>query len=309
MSSYGIAIRFKSYQWEKRHEKQKEHSLQKNPSVTKAKMSDSIINNTTQENLRKKSRNNDLNASVVNLYEQDLSKNTKYRLECTLDNSLCTKFKKDNILTAIEILLAIEIKSEKIHELGFQKIGVDFDSKKEANNIVTNQDLSKKGLTANISFRCVYRRGVIKSIEENFDLETLKWEGVSEELPIYKAERICITIKEDREIKNVVTRNVIKNVATRNVIITSKGEILPERKYLYGVAPTRVHLFMSRVRICYNCFSFGHTSALCKKPKKCKIVETYFIPRTPKRNASFKHHVLTAKGMTPQMATNANTSK
>lgn len=106
----------------------------------------------------------------------------------------------------------------------------------------------------------MYRKGVIKCIKEDFNMDTLKWKGVSDLAPIYKVKRIFKTMKEGTE---------LKKIATRNIIITFEGDILPETIYLYGVAPTRVHMYIPKVRICYNCFAFGHTTAFCKKERKC----------------------------------------
>lgn len=115
----------------------------------------------------------------------------------------------------------------------------------------------------------------LKSIKENFKLETLKWGKVSDKVPIYKAERIYRTVKEGNE---------IKKVATRNITLTFERDILPETIYLYGVAPTRVRLFMPRVRLCYNCFSFGYTSTMRKKEKNASIVEILSSHKTVKMN-------------------------
>lgn len=90
-----------------------------------------------------------------------MDNNTKHRVEFTLNKNKTTKHKKDNILTAIEILLEVGIKSKKIIELGFQKIGVDFDTREEANSIVANTELPKLGLTANVPYRYLFRKGVI----------------------------------------------------------------------------------------------------------------------------------------------------
>lgn len=92
---------------------------------------------------------------------------------------------------------------------------------------------------------------------ENFKLN---WEGVSDEAPIVNAERIYRTVKENGE---------IKKIPTRSITITFQGDTLPVTIYLYGIAPTRVHMYIPRVRICYNCFAFGHISTLCKRERKC----------------------------------------
>lgn len=217
-------------------------------------------------NLSVNSKETDLSTKIpkisdvrpINLYTVKTTNNL-YRVEIVMNDEHTSKYKSTNILYICNALRKMNIVPKKSCDLGFRKIGVDFDSMDEANSFIANPTLKEKGLQAYIPYRNISRKGVIKSIDPDFDLEILKEDHTSP-YKIIKAERLCRTERNGEQ---------VNRIPTTSIIITFEGDFLPDSIKLFGIAPWKVFPYIPKVKICFNCFGFGHTKEFCKRSSKC----------------------------------------
>lgn len=56
---------------------------------------------------------------------------------------------------------------------------------------------------------------------------------------------------------------------TENLILTFEGESLPSHVILFTSAGWKVHPYVQQVKICFNCYNFGHSRAQCRLKQVC----------------------------------------
>lgn len=136
---------------------------------------------------------------------------------------------------------------------------VTFSSKTMANNAISNKMLSDVGLIAFIPKFKVSRKVVIREIPENFLLDELK-EVIEDEntnLVVLNIFRLKRRDRETRKLKD-----------SQTVCIELRGEVLPEKIYIYKTVNVVIP-YISSVRFCYKCGLIGHISEYCEKPETC----------------------------------------
>lgn len=74
--------------------------------------------------------------------------------------------------------------------------------------------------------------------------------------------------KYDKEVKDK-----FETVVTKNILVKFNGRSVPEYITLYGgLVKIKVRPYISAVKQCFNCYSYGHTKANCKRKKKICLI-------------------------------------
>nr|XP_029734340.1 uncharacterized protein LOC109399375 [Aedes albopictus] len=142
-----------------------------------------------------------------------------------------------------------------IKKIGRAKVLVFFSEWKEANRLVTCQNLSLKRFKAFIPKSFVTVKGVIA--------------GIPEEL---EAEEILTDIETNKEVMEVfrMQRTVApgKRVPIKKLGVVFRSNKLPEYVRVYSVI-TKVEPYVTKAVMCNACLRYGHIALNCKSRKRC----------------------------------------
>lgn len=87
---------------------------------------------------------------------------TPDRVEIVLMDNFAKKNKNYNILQIRYELYELGYRNLITKDLGFKKVGIDFETYQEANNLITEPSLAARGLRAYILMRHLIHKGVIR---------------------------------------------------------------------------------------------------------------------------------------------------
>ena len=174
----------------------------------------------------------------------NISANTK-RLNATHTGKvLMTKFKPEQLA--------------HIYSSGkFQNTAI-FSSASAANDCLSLGILTASNLTAYIPDSFLSCEGLIRGVPTDFPVEELLTN-------IKSPHKILDIRRQNRKIKK---NNQFELIPTQSVYLRFEGRIRPDQVSLFQVRYP-VDPWYAPIKICYQCFMFGHVSLQCKSQPKC----------------------------------------
>lgn len=168
------------------------------------------------------------------------------------------KSKRIHVMEVAKILHNIEVKNYKsLTVAGKNRFKVTFDKPKQAEALI-NSKLLADCFKYNVYVPNMFKQtiGVVRNIPPSITEEEIQANIVSNK-KIQKIERI----------KRMLNKELI---STYSVKIFVEGEKLPEEITLYGI-PAKVEVYIFPLRICFNCWRYGHKAKACKAKIRCKL--------------------------------------
>lgn len=154
---------------------------------------------------------------------------------------------------------------KKILNKGSNRISVEFDNYKSANEFIVNPYLIKKGYSIYIPTNYITVKGIVRQIHKDISIEELV-KSIDSPFQIIDIIRLNRKIlkKHDETDRTTVTYE-----PTNTILITFKGVNLPRTIAIYNLIK-HVTPYVAPVTQCFQCLLYGHTKKLCKnKNKKC----------------------------------------
>lgn len=145
-----------------------------------------------------------------------------------------------------------------ITKAGSNRVKVEFKNLTTANNILNSKNLQLNSLRAYIPETVLYRKGVIKNVDQTLSTEEIG-EVIQTDITIKHIRRITRRIENYGE---QITSN------TTTVVLTFRGQKLPEYVSIYG-AKCKVAPYTYKVTQCEKCFRFGHIKRQCRSNERC----------------------------------------
>ncbi|CAK9799229.1 Probable RNA-directed DNA polymerase from transposon X-element [Anthophora plagiata] len=176
---------------------------------------------------------------------------------------LCKTRGSQNSLTVAKILSSANTGVVEMKPQGFGKLEVTFRTAQQANNFVLNDNAILRPLRAFIPKFRIQRRGIIKNVDIDHDIQEVFKMSYSP-CPIIHARRL------NRRIRNTET-NTTEWVPSETILVTFEGSVLPDSIKLYNLIVTPVEVYVEPPKTCNNCFKFEHTSKFCRSPRICKL--------------------------------------
>lgn len=149
----------------------------------------------------------------------------------------------------------------KINIKGRNRLGVDFDSFKAANNFLQNKHLKNLGYDIFIPKNYTSCKGIVRAIPKMFSMKTIVQNSTSRECRVISCTRLNRKVI-DKEKKSV------EYIPTTTVLYTFEGTRLPRDIQVFGL-DMQIKPYVPPVTQCFNCFRYGHTKKICKSKKKC----------------------------------------
>ncbi|XP_023247742.1 uncharacterized protein LOC111643770 [Copidosoma floridanum] len=142
------------------------------------------------------------------------------------------------------------------------KIEVIFNSREDANNVLTDQEILDKDCDIFIPFHWLVRKGIIRGVDLDVEEKDIL-QDLKSSIKIHSVRRI--TRKNPKADSDPT---LPKYIPTKSIIVTFHGQELPQYVFMYHIAH-EVQPFISTPRICYSCFLPGHMSKVCKSSPMC----------------------------------------
>lgn len=140
-----------------------------------------------------------------------------------------------------------------VKSIGRNRIKVELKFAIDANMLVNNTNLESHNLKAFIPNHLLEKKGLIRGVDTQFDLEYLK-ENIESPTKIINLYRLNKKVERD---------NKIELVPKQSVIITFEGNVLPASVYINSVVCT-VEPYLGRVTQCFRCLKYGHVAKQCR---------------------------------------------
>lgn len=148
-----------------------------------------------------------------------------------------------------------------INAIGKNKVKIQMNSYKSANDVITSPFIIKNKLVAYIPTFFVQKKGVISGVDTYFTCEYIKENIICENFKILNVQRF----------KKKITNpdGTIKFVDRQKICITFSGNNLPNFIVINSVRFV-VEPYYYPVIQCFKCLRYGHVKDSCKGSPKCK---------------------------------------
>lgn len=155
-----------------------------------------------------------------------------------------------------------DIKKDGIKQIGRNRLSVEFDSAKAANEFLDHELLNKHKLKAEIPSYNVSRLGLVRGVPTEWTMEdfvnaTEYKEGYGK---IVKARRLSRKIKKDD--------GSPAWLPTQSVVLTFEGQSLPKKIFAYYTSLV-VEVYQLPTIQCRKCLRFGHVQNACRSNARC----------------------------------------
>ncbi|CAK9813876.1 hypothetical protein ANTPLA_LOCUS8019 [Anthophora plagiata] len=167
-----------------------------------------------------------------------------------------------NLLNVARMVNSAATEAEEIKPQGYGNFAIKFKSGAQANSFVSNENPTIKVLNAFIPKFRVQRRGIIKGVCVDHDLQNLI-NNTTSPCKILQAKRL------NRRYRNNET-NQIEWIPSETVLLTFEGTVLPDSIKLYHLIIKTVGVYVEQPRTCKNCYRYGHSAKHCRSPQICK---------------------------------------
>lgn len=184
-----------------------------------------------------------------------------------MSNLILTNNKSKNLIKIIYIMHKAEFAPLGIEMVNRGTARMAFQTKSMANDCLDFFKIHNKLVTAYIDNKDSMHKGIIKDwpkgIPELFG-------ALDSRNNILKMERMKKRIWDK-------DANKMKYIASDNIIVTFKGKDLTDYVSIYNKGGhLRVRPYVEAVKLCYNCYKYGHLKNLCKSKAKCPICNDDF---------------------------------
>jgi len=147
-----------------------------------------------------------------------------------------------------------------IRRLGRNIIAVNFKFSFDANNFVQSDNLLPENWIPYIPNYKIIRTGVVRGVDPSLSideiLQVLKWRD--RPMEVRSIERLKF-----RDMRN---NNELKE--SNSIKIDFVSNLLPEFISIWNVK-SKVRPYINKIRKCYNCFKWGHSSTFCRNSSAC----------------------------------------
>ncbi|XP_076398031.1 uncharacterized protein LOC143266321 [Megachile rotundata] len=168
-----------------------------------------------------------------------------------------------HLLNVARIVSAAGVGAEEIKPQGYGRFEVKFKTAELANNFTSSRLPEIKKLNPMIPRFRVQRRGLIRQISVDHDLQDL----------IAKSDSPCKIINArrlNRRQLNCESKQV-EWVPSETVLLTFEGTVLPDSIKVYNLVVVPVEVYVEPPRTCFNCFRYGHSSKHCRSAQVCRF--------------------------------------
>lgn len=155
----------------------------------------------------------------------------------------------------------------QIDRRGANKVGVSFMNAKEANNLLENEEVKRKGFKCYIPMAMLTCRGIIRGVYSALTEQQVlqHMESPQKVLDIRRLNRRKVVKQMSDERKFV---DVVEYEPTSSVVVTFAGKLIPKKVYICH-HPVNVHVFVPPVILCRKCCRFGHSTSQCRGKERC----------------------------------------
>jgi len=146
-----------------------------------------------------------------------------------------------------------------IRRIGKNIISINFKYRHEANSFVENGGFLPDNLISYIPNFKIYRTGIVKGVDLSLNDNEIR-QGIKfldANIEIRSLSRLKYRDRETMELKD-----------STSVKIEFASNLLPKYLYIWSVR-VRVKPYVNRIRRCYNCCRWGHSSLFCKGKESC----------------------------------------
>ncbi|CAK9803282.1 hypothetical protein ANTQUA_LOCUS3655 [Anthophora quadrimaculata] len=179
----------------------------------------------------------------------------------TLQNDYCTKNKTHNMLKIGKAINSLRVGAHTILPRGFNRAEAYFNNGQEANRLLDLPALPGIGIKAYVPRQKVEKKGLLRGISLDLDLNELIQTSTSP-CKITYAKRLS------RRQVDPTTKEASWE-PSETVLLTFEESMVPENIRIYGLLNRKVTPYIERVRTCQNCGRYGHTAAKCRGAPTC----------------------------------------
>ena len=201
--------------------------------------------------LIKKTSPEDLNTSNVTLMYPPFHIGTAV-VEVKIKNELKKKTKNQNLMFIAKTISSLKAGATNMSPRSFGCAEITFPNKDYANAFVSSEEVGKRGLQAFIPRHRLEKTGLINVTE-------IINESISP----------CKITKATRLNRKAITLEGIEWVPSETVLVTFEGNTLPEYFKIFGLYNIKVHVYVEPLKMCRNCYRYGHTTKRCRSYKIC----------------------------------------
>lgn len=243
--------------------------------------SQSMLNKNKKINTNTISSNSTQNNSLLNSTQSITNKNTlqeipkldsypenirgPYKVIIQSTNSNDTNQKPLHAINVAKLITTLyPNKIDKLQHSGKNTLVLTTYDRKIANDLIQLDILKQKNLVAFIPSAYIYKKVIIKNIPTDMSEKEIK-DNLVLDSPV-STFQIFRVMRFNRRITQ--EDNKIIYVPTGTVLITYIGQVFPQHAYLYQLS-IPVHLYIPKVKLCTNCYRYGHTKTNCKSKTRC----------------------------------------
>lgn len=130
------------------------------------------------------------------------------------------------------------------------------------------------------------KTGLIKGVPTDVDMTEILNESISP----------CKIIKATRLNRKTITLEGMELVPSETVLVTIEGKTLPEHFKIFGLYNIKVHVYVEPLKMCRNCFKYGHTTKRCRSYKICAGCGSNLLIENHKCNENMSNKCLYCHG-------------